>query len=134
MISVFEQGFRGGLILSIIAFSVVFLVLGGLTLIIVAIKLVGGVEGKKKDAIPPSGGETTPVETVSPPPAEEVLYGEATQGEGSDINEEEVAAMTAAVAAFGAAPFTVKSIKAITPPKISLWRKASFYESLEGME
>ena len=131
MNSVFEQGLYGGLQLSIIAFSVVFIVLAVLTLVIVAMKFMGRTPSKKaKETI--SGGETLIKEATSPLPPKEQDIAPLHIEEG--ISGEEIAAITAAIAAFQSAPFEIKSIRRIMPPRVSLWRKASFFENQEGFE
>jgi len=68
MTSAFENGLYGGLLLSIIALALCFIVLGGLTLLIVAIKFVGSSDrgsGKKGEVVY-SGGEGASSETSAP--------------------------------------------------------------------
>jgi len=139
MTSAFENGLYGGLLLSIIAFSVVFIVLGGLTLLIVAIKFVGSSDkgsGKKGEVVY-SGGEGASSETSSAPVTQAVSteWPTATEPQAiGGIEEEEIAAISAAIAAYSSAPFEIKSVRMVIPPRTGLWRKASFLESLEGIE
>jgi len=138
MTSAFENGLYGGLLLSIIAFSVVFIVLGGLTLLIVAIKFVGSSDrgsGKKGEVVY-SGGEGASSEASAPvAQAVSTEWPTATEPQAiAKIEEEEIAAISAAIAAYGSAPFEIKSVRRVIPPRTGLWRKASFFESLEGIE
>lgn len=131
MNSVFEQGIYGGLQLSIIAFSVVFIVLAVLTLVIVAMKFMGRTPSKKAEETI-LGGETLIEETTIPSPPEGQGVAPLHIEEG--ISGEEIAAITAAIVAFESAPFEIRSIRRIVPPRVSLWRKASFFENQEGFE
>jgi len=138
MTSAFENGLYGGLLLSIIAFSVVFIVLGGLTLLIVAIKFVGSSDrgsGKKGEVVY-SGGEGASSEASAPvAQAVSTEWPTATEPQAiAKIEEEEIAAISAAIAAYGSAPFEIKSVRRVIPPRTGLWRKASFFECLEGIE
>lgn len=138
MTSAFENGLYGGLLLSIIAFSVVFIVLGGLTLLIVAIKFVGSSDrgsGKKGELVY-SGGEGASSETSAPVmQAVSTEWPTATEPQViGGIEEEEIAAISAAIAAYSSVPFEIKSVRRVIPPRTGLWRKASFFESLEGIE
>ena len=56
----FETGFSGPLTLCFIAFSAVFMVLGGLTAIIYAIKYFGGVKKASPPSQPPAPREKVP--------------------------------------------------------------------------
>ncbi len=132
MNSVFEQGLYGGLQLSIIAFSMVFIVLGGLTLVIMAMKFIGRTSSKKFEKTTPGGGEALVEETTIPSPPEGQGVAPLHIEEG--ISEEEIVAITAAIAAYGSGSFEIKSIRRIVPPRASLWRRASIFESLEGLE
>ncbi|HOM97794.1 MAG TPA: OadG family protein [Acetomicrobium sp.] len=132
MNSVFEQGLYGGLQLSIIAFSMVFIVLGGLTLVIVAMKFIGRTPSKKAEETTPGGGEALVEETTIPSPPEGQGVAPLHIEEG--ISGEEIVAITAAIAAYSSGPFEIKSIRRIVPPRVSLWRKASFFENQEGFE
>ena len=101
MNTVFEQGLYGGLQLSIIAFSVVFIVLAVLTLVIVAMKFMGRTPSKKAEETTPGGGEALVEETTIPSPPEGQGVAPVHIEEG--ISVEEIAAITAAIAAYGSA-------------------------------
>jgi len=136
--SVFENGLYGGLLLSIIALSVVFIVLGSLTLVIMAIKFAGGSDkgsGKKGEVVY-SGGEGTPGEASTPVvQAVSSEWPTVTEPQAvARIEEEEIAVISAAIAAYSFGPFEIKSVRRIIPPRTGLWRKASLFESLEGIE
>lgn len=60
------QGVSGALIVSLIAFTIVFLVLAGLTGVIYAMRLFAG-ESEKKDSNPPSASSNNTVAPVSAP-------------------------------------------------------------------
>lgn len=119
------QGVGGAFTLTIIAFTVVFLVLVGLTGIIYGIKyLAGGIERKQ------SGGGT-PV-APSPAPAASAPAPAAAGGDGRLL-----AVIAGAVAAYGGGKYSVTSVRPVGSVRAPLggdaWRQAAIYQSLGGL-
>ncbi|WP_286935014.1 OadG family protein [Aminobacterium sp. UBA4834] len=124
----FETGIKGPITLALIAFSAVFLVLGGLTAIIYAIKYMGGVKETPKGPTPPSGPSqpvpAAPVPTASPAPVSEHPRGHL------------IAAITGALLASGEGACRITSIRAergIRRPSPSLWRTSAIMEGLDSL-
>jgi Na+-transporting methylmalonyl-CoA/oxaloacetate decarboxylase gamma subunit len=120
----FETGFSGPLTLCFIAFSAVFLVLGGLTAIIYAIKYFGGV----KKAAPPS---------QPPAPREKVPAAPALTGAETGEKGKIVAAIAAALLEATGQPCRITEIRPASGPHrrpvLSLWRSSAIMEGLESL-
>lgn len=118
------QGVGGAFTLTIIAFTVVILVLGGLTGIIYGIKyLAGGIERKQ------SGGGT-PVAPSAP-----LAASAPSVSAGSDGRL--LAVIAGAVAAYGGGKYSVTSVRPVGSARAPLggdaWRQAAIYQSLGGL-
>ena len=118
------QGVGGAFTLTIIAFTVVFLVLGGLTGIIYGIKyLAGGLERKQGGGSAPAPSAHLP--TSAPAPA-------SAGGDGRLL-----AVIAGAVAAYGGGKYSVTSVRPAGSARAPLggdaWRQAAIYQSLGGI-
>jgi Na+-transporting methylmalonyl-CoA/oxaloacetate decarboxylase gamma subunit len=120
----FETGFSGPLTLCFIAFSAVFMVLGGLTAIIYAIKYFGGV----KKASPPS---------QPPAPREKAPAAPAVPGAETGDKGKIVAAIAAALLEATGQPCRITEIRPASGPHrrpvLSLWRSSAIMEGLESL-
>jgi Na+-transporting methylmalonyl-CoA/oxaloacetate decarboxylase gamma subunit len=120
----FETGFSGPLTLCFIAFSAVFMVLGGLTAIIYAIKYFGGV----KKASPPS---------QPPAPREKAPAAPAVTGAETGDKGKIVAAIAAALLEATGQPCRITEIRPASGPHrrpvLSLWRSSAIMEGLESL-
>lgn len=119
------QGVGGAFTLTIIAFTVVFLVLGGLTGIIYGIKyLAGGLERKQR-----GGSAPAPAAPSAPAPAS------APASAGGDGRL--LAVIAGAVAAYGGGKYSVTSVRPAGSARAPLggdaWRQAAIYQSLGGI-
>lgn len=118
------KGMGGATALSIIAFSVVFLVLGGLTLVIFAMRVVSKVTGNRKATA-----------DVSAPEQVAAVAGSVPVGRTS-TDDELVAVITAAIAAQTG---TMMSVRSIVPSGMHLigsdetaWIACGRFEALQG--
>lgn len=117
------EGMGGATALSLIAFSVVFLVLAGLTLVIFAMRVVSKVAGNQK------------APAAAPVPAQ-VAAGAAPVRVGTASDDELVAVIAAAIAAQTG---TMMSIRSIVPAGVHLigsdetaWIACGRIEALQG--
>lgn len=121
------QGIGGAFTLSLIAFSVVFLVLSGLTAVIYGIKyLAAGVEGKKGQG---NGGAKTapaaPAPVLPAAPSAPAL----SSSEGGKL----MAVLAAAVAAVEGRGGTITSVRPAAPRGALEWRRTAIFEGLGGL-
>ena len=119
------QGVGGAFILTIIAFTIVFLVLGGLTAIIYGIKyMAAGLERKEKGG---GGGVGRPVPAS---PASAPSSGGASDGRL-------LAVIAGAVAAHAGGKYAVSSVRplgaALSPRGGEAWKQAAIYQSMGGL-
>mgnify|MGYP001250045122 CR=1 FL=1 len=117
------QGVGGASILTIIAFTIVFLVLGGLTAIIYGIKyMAAGLERKEKGG---GGGRPVPASPASAP----------SSGGASDGRL--LAVIAGAVAAHAGGKYAVSSVRplgaALSPRGGEAWKQAAIYQSMGGL-
>lgn len=121
-------GPAGGILMSLIAFSVVFLVVAGLMLIMMATKmLAGAVDGRSKPA--PSSPSKAPV-SAAPAPAAATA-----PGVGAQDDLDLVAVITAAVAACAGRPVSVRSVRPLQARSFGgAWRAMARVEGMEGLE
>lgn len=105
------EGLNGAIALSVIAFSVVFLVLIGLTVVIFAMRLVSkiGIPAAKPAPAPAKAVKAAPVPAPAPAPAAVPVAAAV------DDSEEIVAVIAAAVAAFVGSGVTVTSVVPAAP-------------------
>lgn len=119
------EGMGGAFTMALIAFTVVFLVLGGLSGIIYGIKYLAAGAGKKKD--PLSGGGNA----AAPASAERFV---ASGGETADGNKL-LAVLTAAVAATegrGSRITVVRPLSSAAPRGGLEWKRVGIMETLSG--
>ena len=127
-----ESGIGGAFTMSIIAFTVVFLVLGGLSGIIYGIKYLAAGLGTKKGPTPPASGggkpqsaSPAPVQTAAAAPAAPVsTLSAATPDRGRLL-----AVLTAAiVAAEGKIPVIRSVTRAVPPRGTEEWKRMGIIE------
>ncbi len=127
------EGVGGALTMSLIAFTVVFLVLGGLSGIIYAIKyMAAGLDRKKGGGTPASHGVSAPASPAAPAaPA----ASSPSPAAGADRNRL-LAVLTAAVAATEGRPVRIASVRplaAAAPTGGHEWRRMGILEGLGGL-
>lgn len=118
------QGVGGAFILTIIAFTIVFLVLGGLTAIIYGIKyMAAGLERKEKGG--GGGGRPVPASPASVPSS------------GGAADGRLLAVIAGAVAAHAGGKYAVSSVRplgaALSPRGGEAWKQAAIYQSMGGL-
>lgn len=128
------EGFGGSVLLSLIAFSIVFLVLGGLCLVMYAIKYVD----KMASAVsaPAPAPSTRKPEGIPPKVEAKPKVAEGTPPSGGSVEqgEEEMVAAIAAVMAMAQAVSGPKLQPLATQHRVSSWRAYGFIENLEGLD
>jgi len=124
------EGVGGALTMSLIAFTVVFLVLGGLSGIIYAIKyMAAGLDRKK------GGGTPAPATPSMSAPAAAPAAPLPSPAAGADRNRL-LAVLTAAVAATEGRPVRIASVRplaAAAPTGGHEWRRMGILEGLGGL-
>ena len=124
------EGVGGALTMSLIAFTVVFLVLGGLSGIIYAIKyMAAGLDRKK------GGGTPAPAAPSMSAPAAAPAAPSPSPAAGADRNRL-LALLTAAVAATEGRPVRIASVRplaAAAPTGGHEWRRMGILEGLGGL-
>lgn len=117
------QGVGGAFILTIIAFTVVFLVLGGLTAIIYGIQYLA-LERKQT-----GGSAPAPAPSPAAPSAPAAAVG---TGDGRLL-----AVIAGAIAAHSGGTFRISSVRpagsALSPSGGAAWRQSAIFESLGGL-
>lgn len=132
LVSRFEAGISGAFLLSVIAFSTVFVVLVGLTLVIYCVRFLSiskkGVSRGDVGSVSASAPQTPPpsAPTQRPPML-------ASREEGA-AGEELVAVIAAAVAASASAWMPRVSVAPAALAKSNLWKAAARAEQMEGFE
>jgi len=128
------QGIPGGIVMSMIAFSIVFIALSGLCLMIYGVKFVAAAadasarakkdtKGAKADA--PKG--TPVVQAVAVPPAPPAAPGE---------DENLLAVIGAAIAATLGGGYAVRSVRpvaAAVSSTVGMWKGSARIETMEGL-
>ena len=118
----------GGVLMCLIAFSIVFLVCGGLMFMMYALKyIVAVLEGKNA---PPEGSKTVPAPTLS----SDVNGVRSSAAEDGEI----VAIIAAAIAATGSSDVNIVSIRPsgqviARPPLQSLWKMSGRLRNHDGL-
>lgn len=119
------QGPLGAVVLSLIAFSVVFLVLMSLMLLLVGVKhlagLVDGLKASRQAPPSPPSRPSAPAASVGRPAAGDQL----------------IAVLTAAVASSGLGAFRISAVRPVTAVAgrlTSNWKRLSRQDNLEGWE
>jgi Na+-transporting methylmalonyl-CoA/oxaloacetate decarboxylase gamma subunit len=120
------QGVGGASILTIIAFTIVFLVLGGLTAIIYGIKyMAAGLERKEKGGGGGVVGRPVPASPGSAPSS------------GGAPDGRLLAVIAGAVAAHAGGKYAVSSVRplgaALSPRGGEAWKQAAIYQSMGGL-
>ncbi len=122
------QGPLGAVVLSLIAFSVVFLVLISLMLLLAGVKhLAGLVDGLKASRQAPPSPPSRP----SAPSAPAASVGRPASG------DQLIAVLTAAVASSGLGAFRISAVRPVTAVAgrlTSNWKRLSRLDNLEGWE
>lgn len=121
------QGAGGALIVSLIAFTIVFLVLIGLTLVIFAIKFFAGSEGKKD-----SGTPSAPVVAAAPAAAVSALAPQPPAGK-SQITAAITAAILTATQGRGRVLSVSPALQSgIAPAPRTTWKTTGIVERISG--
>jgi Na+-transporting methylmalonyl-CoA/oxaloacetate decarboxylase gamma subunit len=119
------QGVGGAFILTIIAFTVVFLVLGGLTAIIYGIQYLALALERKQTG----GSAPAPAPSPAAPSAPAAAVG---TGDGRLL-----AVIAGAIAAHSGGTFRISSVRpagsALSPSGGAAWRQSAIFESLGGL-
>ena len=123
-----ESGISGAFTMSIIAFTVVFLVLGGLSGIIYGIKyLAAGLANKKGPPSPPSGGNKT--SSTQPAPVQTVAAAAPSLSAATPDRGRLLAVLTAAIAAAeGRIPVIRSVTRAVSPRGTEEWKRMGIIE------
>ncbi len=124
-----ESGIAGAFTMSVIAFTVVFLVLGGLSAIIYGIKYLAAGLGSKKVTLPP-GGKSSASPLTAPAPSAPASVLPPSSGTSPDRGRL-LAVLAAAVAASSG---RAMSIRTVTPVPVSAgcggeWKRMGIAES-----
>lgn len=131
-ISSFFVGVPGGLIMSFIAFSIVFIVIIGLMLVMMGMKHVcGAIDGMRKPqqsapAAPAPAAPAAPVQAQAAAPA-------AQPAPAAAADDELLAVITAAIAAACGPTARVISYSPVKVPASSAWKNVGRLQNTEGL-
>ena len=131
-ISSFFVGVPGGLIMSFIAFSIVFIVIIGLMLVMMGMKHVcGAIDGMHKPqqstpAAPAPAAPAAPVQAQAAAPA-------AQPAPAAAADDELLAVITAAIAAACGPTARVISYSPVKAPAASAWKSVGRLQNTEGL-
>ncbi|WP_294194802.1 OadG family protein [uncultured Cloacibacillus sp.] len=131
-ISSFFVGVPGGLIMSFIAFSIVFIVIIGLMLVMMGMKHVcGAIDGMHKPqqsapAAPAPAAPAAPVQAQAAAPA-------AQPAPAAAADDELLAVITAAIAAACGPTARVISYSPVKVPASSAWKNVGRLQNTEGL-
>ncbi|MDR0764826.1 MAG: OadG family protein [Synergistaceae bacterium] len=132
-------GWQGGILMSLIAFSIVFLVIAGLMLMMMALKVFVAAINKDNDKSPPapSGGGTAAPPSAPRPPAKPVVTAAVRyEPPASDEDDDLVAVFAAAIADMSGQAAAVLSYApaetALRRPSLSAWRMAGILSNSRG--
>lgn len=131
-ISSFFVGVPGGLIMSFIAFSIVFIVIIGLMLVMMGMKHVSGaIDGMHKPqqsapAAPAPAAPAAPVQAQAAAPA-------AQPAPAAAADDELLAVITAAIAAACGPTARVISYSPVKVPASSAWKNVGRLQNTEGL-
>ena len=131
-ISSFFVGVPGGLIMSFIAFSIVFIVIIGLMLVMMGMKHVcGAIDGMHKPqqsapAAPAPAAPAAPVQAQAAAPA-------AQPAPAAAADDELLAVITAAIAAACGPTARVISYSPVKVPASSAWKSVGRLQNTEGL-
>lgn len=127
------EGFGGSVLLSLIAFSIVFLVLAGLCLVMYAIKYID----KMVSAVSAPSPAPSPSKPESAPPKVEARPKTAESAPvppGAKEQEEEIVAAIAAAMVVAQASYKIAGQTLAPQLRASSWRSYGFIENLEGLD
>ena len=129
-ISTFFVGVPGGLIMSFIAFSIVFIVIIGLMLVMMGMKHVcGAIDGMHK---PKPSAPTAPA--PAPAPAKAPVQAQAAApAPAAAADDELLAVITAAIAAACGPTARVISYSPVKAPAASAWKSVGRLQNTEGL-
>lgn len=128
-ISSFFVGVPGGLIMSFIAFSIVFIVIIGLMLVMMGMKHVcGAIDGmhKPQQSAPAPAAPAAPVQAQAAAPA-------AQPAPAAAADDELLAVITAAIAAACGPTARVISYSPVKVPASSAWKNVGRLQNTEGL-
>lgn len=128
-ISSFFVGVPGGLIMSFIAFSIVFIVIIGLMLVMMGMKHVcGAIDGmhKPKQSAPAAPAPAAPAKAQAAAPA-------AQPAPATAADDELLAVITAAIAAACGPAARVISYSPVKVPASSAWKNVGRLQNTEGL-
>jgi Na+-transporting methylmalonyl-CoA/oxaloacetate decarboxylase gamma subunit len=132
LVSHFEAGISGAFLLSVIAFSTVFIVLIGLTLVIYCVRFLSV---SKKDVGRGDTGSVSASVPQTPPPSVPAQQPPMLASREEDAaGEELVAVIAAAVAASASAWAPRMAVAPAAVAKFNLWKAAARVEQMEGFE
>jgi len=129
------QGIPGGIVMSLIAFSIVFIALSGLCLMIYGVKFVAAAadvsarakkDAKSAKADAPKGTPVVQAVAVAPVPA-------AVPGEEDETLLAVIGAAIAATLGGGHAVRSVRPVKAASPCLGGMWKGSARIETMEGL-
>ncbi|MDR2779803.1 MAG: OadG family protein [Synergistaceae bacterium] len=125
-------GWQGGILMSIIAFSIVFLVIAGLMFMMMALKILVAVINPNKTPVASSGGGTSVSQSPKPGVTAAVRYETPSQDD-----DELIAVLSAAVAAAGGQAAAVLSYTPAAPAvgrsAVSMWRMTGILSNSRGL-
>ena len=126
-ISSFFVGVPGGLIMSFIAFSIVFIVIIGLMLVMMGMKHVcGAIDGMHKPQQSAPAAPAAPVQAQAAAPA-------AQPAPAAAADDELLAVITAAIAAACGPTARVISYSPVKVPASSAWKNVGRLQNTEGL-
>ena len=132
-ISSFFVGVPGGLIMSLIAFSIVFIVIVGLMLVMMGMKYLSGAidsMGKKQPSQAPAApAPAAPVQPQAAAPAP----APAAPAQAASADDEILAVITAAIAAACGPAARVISFSPVKAPAASAWKSVGRLQNNEGL-
>jgi len=128
----FEAGIWGAFLISVIAFSTVFVVLIGLTLIIYCVRFLS--ISKKGVSRGDAGSMSASTPQIPPPSVSTQQPPMITSREEGAAGEELVAVIAAAVAASASAWAPRVSLAPAVVAKFNFWKAAARAEQMEGFE
>ena len=128
-------GPMGGVLMSLIAFSIVFLVIMGLMLVMMATKMVAQAVDSRGKA---SGSAVSPASSAAgsgaAAPAPAAAPGPSAIGIAPSEDLELVAVITASLCALMGRPVAVKSVRPMPAASVGHWRTMAKLDNLEGFE
>ena len=124
--STYFVGIPGALVMSMISFSIVFIVVTGLMFIMMALKLVCGVKGENTEANPSAQQAAS-----APAPQQPAKAVAAPSREDEGVL---LAVITAAITAMCGSAARVVSFSPVKAPAASGWKLVSKVQNVEGFQ